>query len=75
MKVSINQTVEITDEQRNQMAKVIDGAPTKRWATRDEMKEFIWANGEGWEIALSDQYRDLGEDTGDSDPEDELDFL
>lgn len=53
MKVSIYQTLEVTDEQRVQIARQIDGeGAKKRQATRDEMKEFIWSHGTGWVTAL-----------------------
>lgn len=56
MKVNVYETVEISDEQRVQLANVIDGeiAKPKRNATRDEIKEFVWEHGAGWAQALTD---------------------
>lgn len=49
MKVAIEQTVEVSDEQRKMIALKKDGpGAKKRDATRDEMKEFIWARGSEW---------------------------
>lgn len=54
MKVSIDQTVEVSDVQRREIASIIDGrVGRKRDATRAEMKEFIWEAGAGWETVLS----------------------
>lgn len=54
MKVNIDQTLEVSDEQRKQIAAYIDDAGAKkRDATRDEMKQFIWSHGERWEDVLS----------------------
>lgn len=62
MKVSISNTIEVTDEQREMLARVLDGkGGRKRKATREEFRSFIWAEGEDWAIALSDQY---AEETG-----------
>lgn len=53
MKVKVSETVEVDDEQRKQIAAVIDGGEgKKRDATREEMKDFIWAKGEHWETHL-----------------------
>lgn len=52
MKVAIEVTVEVTDEQRKQIANVLDDKVSKRDATRAEMKEFIWDLGSEWEDAL-----------------------
>jgi hypothetical protein len=49
MKVNIYETVEVSDEQMNAIARVKDGAMAKkRRATRDEAKEFIWSVGSDW---------------------------
>lgn len=59
MKVSISTTVEVTDEQREMLARVLDGkGARKRKATREEFRTFIWTEGEDWAVALSDQYAD-----------------
>ncbi len=53
MKVSIEQTVEVSDEQREQIAHTLDGdGAKKRQATRAEIKDFIWRSGEGWAAAV-----------------------
>lgn len=59
MKVNIYETVQVDDAQRKQIASVIDQKDGKRAATRDELKSFIWANGEDWPIVLSDHYAEL----------------
>lgn len=78
MKVNIDVTVQVFDEQRHQMARVIHGDPKRtkdKWATRDELKQFIWHHGEGWAQALADKYADLtGEGVGPNVAEQELDF-
>lgn len=53
MKVNIDKTLEVSDEQRKAIALHFDGPGSKkRDATRDEMKEFIWDNGSSWEDVL-----------------------
>lgn len=53
MKVNIDKTLEVSDEQRKAIARHFDGPDAKkRDATRDEMKEFIWDNGSNWEAVL-----------------------
>lgn len=72
MKVSISTTVEVTDEQREMLARVLDGkGGRKRKATRDEFRTFIWAEGEDWAIALSDQYAEESGAAASSDEDDE----
>lgn len=74
MKVSISTTVEVTDEQREMLARVLDGqGGRKRKATREEFRTFIWAEGEDWAIALSDQHAEAsGAAAPDEDDEDLL---
>lgn len=63
MKVGINTTIEVTEEQREQLARVLDGkGARKRRATRAEFKDFIWAEGQDWAIALADQSREDEDD-------------
>lgn len=69
MKVSLG-TVEISDEQRVQLANVLDGKISKRKATRAEAKDFIWREGVNWEIALGDQLRELTDDGEEADEDD-----
>lgn len=53
MKVNIDKTIEVSDEQRKAIARYIDGPfAKKRDATRDEMKTFLWDNGSNWEDVL-----------------------
>lgn len=67
MKVNIYETVEVSDEQRVQIARRIDDeGAKKRQATRDEIKAFIWEHGSGWADVLEGNdpgtYEDDGED-------------
>jgi hypothetical protein len=39
--MKVNANVEINDEQRNVLARLIDGKTVKRLATRDEVREYI----------------------------------
>lgn len=48
MRVSIYQTVEVSDEQRKAMAEVTG----RKAITRDQMKDFIWSVGEDWALHL-----------------------
>lgn len=61
MKVNIYETVEVSPEQRKFIAALIDGPDSKkRDATREELKEFVWTHGAGWESRLvSDSVSDL----------------
>jgi uncharacterized Zn finger protein len=53
VKVNIYETVEVSDEQRVQIARLQDGdGAKKRQATRDEIKTFVWEEGSNWEDAL-----------------------
>jgi hypothetical protein len=49
MKVSIYQTIEITDEQRKEIGKVLG----VKWPDRDQLKEFFWTHGANWKAALA----------------------
>ena len=62
MKVNIDVTVQVRDDQRHQMAQVIHSDPKRskdQWATRDELKQFIWHHGESWAEVLADRYAEL----------------
>lgn len=64
MKVNIYETVEVSDQQRVDIARQIDGdGAKKRQATRDEIKAFIWNHGTGWEVALTAEVDDAPDDT------------
>jgi hypothetical protein len=39
--VKVNANIEISDEQRNVLARLIDGKQVKRLATRDEVREYV----------------------------------
>lgn len=67
MKINIDKTLQVTDEQRVQIANVLDGKITKRQATRDEMKDYIWESGRDWAETLSDDFRALSEDSEEGD--------
>jgi hypothetical protein len=74
VKVNIYETVEISDEQRVQLAVVLDEGKTKpkRQATRDEIKDFIWSEGASWATSLADQYNEALADAGtEPEPEDD----
>jgi hypothetical protein len=72
MKVNIDKTLEVTDEQRKQIADFLDGdgATGKRDATRDEMKEFIWQYGARWEDVINDDPGESEDPAGFTDQED-----
>jgi arsenate reductase-like glutaredoxin family protein len=48
MKVALYESVEVSDEQRKQIANVLDGKVSKRDATREELKSFLWDLGSDW---------------------------
>lgn len=54
MKVNIVEGIDISDEQRVQLAVVTDNGKTKpkRLATRVEIKEFAWRHGVQWDDVL-----------------------
>lgn len=66
MKVNVYETVEVSDEQREQIAAVLDGvsnpAPPRRKATRDELKAYIWEQGSSWEERLSEHVQEHNDD-------------
>jgi hypothetical protein len=72
MKVNIDKTLEVTDEQRKQIAAFLDDeGAKKRDATRDEMKDFIWEHGANWEHVLDGTWTKQDEDpAGFTDQED-----
>ena len=46
MKVKISETVDVSDEQRLAIAKLLHGENAKKdHATREELKEFVWKHG------------------------------
>lgn len=73
MKVSIYETVQVSDEQRVMLGAVLDGTvKPKRQATRDELKAFIWEHGSGWEADLADTHSGVfgGGDEPEVEPDD-----
>jgi hypothetical protein len=71
MKVSIYQPFEITDEQRLQLGAVLTGqTKPKKFATREEIKAFVWENGSGWADVLTEKYDETFPE-GDVEVEDE----
>lgn len=71
MKVNIYETVEVSDEQRKQIAAVIDKTleGKRRQATRDELKQFVWERGADWEISLEAAFRSLAKGSAGDDAE------
>lgn len=73
MKVSVEQTIEVSDERRKQIAADLG----VKWADRAALKGFLWEHGAGWETYLDDQVGAFAEDptnvngVGD-DPEEDL---
>lgn len=59
MKVGINHTLEVSDQQRVELADVLDQKVSKRMATRDEFKAYIWAHGADWSFSLSEAHQIL----------------
>jgi hypothetical protein len=49
MKVNIYITEDITDEERKQISELLG----VRQASRDQLKEFMWTNGESWRSKLN----------------------
>lgn len=52
MKVAVYLRDEFTQADREQLAVVLDGYRSERFATRDEIKEFYSEHGNGWRSAL-----------------------
>lgn len=56
MKVLINHTLHIEDDDLRKMADVIDGKETRRTAKRDEVKDYVWSHGADWATALAEDH-------------------
>lgn len=69
MKVNIYETCEVSEVQRIHIANVLDKSISKRPATRQELKDFVWGNGKDWEIELDAQYRLLQKRLNSSAPD------
>lgn len=79
MKVNIDKTEQVDDEQRVQIANVLDLKVSRRQATREELKDFLWAHGRDWAQHLREQYAGLtgapvSEEDIDEDDEDDDDL-
>lgn len=59
MRVNLYETVEVSDAQRAQIADLLDKKVTKRLATRDEIKAFVWEEGEYWAGSLEALHRNF----------------
>lgn len=57
MKISIYQTIEITDEQRKEIGALLG----VKWPSRDQLKDFFWRHGENWQAALTSSTTSAGE--------------
>lgn len=51
MKVTLG-TIEVTDDERVQIANTIDGKQSKRKATRTEARDFILRHGTSWQLMM-----------------------
>lgn len=75
MKVVINQSIEMTDEQRILLANVLDDKVSRRMATRNEARDFIWSQGMTWSDVLDEDWnREFG-DSDEPETDDEYDDL
>lgn len=53
MRVKISETCDMSDDQRVELARMLDGPNArKRNATREEARAFIWKHGASWEQML-----------------------
>jgi hypothetical protein len=76
VKVHIDETVLVSEEQRVQLAAVLDGTGAKkRIATRNELKDFIWTHGREWALDLADKHDDDEDLIGPTDEPDDDDLL
>ena len=75
MKVAIEETVEVSDEQRVSLANVLDGKESKRKAQRAEAREFIWGHGASWPVVLEQAWRDRFAPANPDDGYDDEDLL
>lgn len=54
MKVNVGAQIDISDDQRMALARLLDGeGKRKRWATRQEIKDYAWTHGSAWAEALA----------------------
>lgn len=69
MKVNVDQTVEISDEDRKKIAENLG----IKHATRDDLKAFLWQHGAGWRTVIDPFEVDATNvnGVGDDEPEEE----
>lgn len=65
MKINIDITLEVNDEDLVRIADVADGKESKRKAKRVEAKEYIWSHGRGWATDLDEDHAALFGESGD----------
>lgn len=75
MKSNVYHQFEISDQERSQIADLLDDEKTKRIATRDELKEFVDGYAARWRAGLAEEHSErFGADTSNgSHPEPEAD--
>ena len=74
MKVNIYETIEISGENRLRLGAILSGAQKPKYnASRDEIKQFVWENGSGWEDALNKAWDEAFPPEDDSDDDDYAD--
>lgn len=70
MRVKISETCEMSDKQRVELARLLDGPDArKRNATREEARTFIWKHGADWARALVSATRYEEDLIGSVDPD------
>lgn len=67
MKINIDQTLYVDDDQLIQLADVIDGKESRRKAKRNEVKEFVWQYGGDWATSLKEEHAALFGPSSDTD--------
>lgn len=56
MRVNIHEPIDVSDDQRVQIADILDGKVSKRQASRQEIKTFVWQAGACWDLAIESQW-------------------
>jgi hypothetical protein len=69
MKVLLNiPSLQVDDDQIVKLANILDGKISKRRATRNEAKDYIWQAGADWNQAIEDDWvAKFGTDTVEDD--------
>jgi hypothetical protein len=70
MKVALNETVEVSDDQLRLIADLIDGKESRRLAKRAEARAFLWRNGEDWAERLKAEHIETFDATPEPDEDD-----